>query len=285
MTDSSASSYPEFSSKRAAWLRELLRERKTRESERAFVLEAVKPVLELLRGHASSVLEIIITPAFIESADQGVLDVLAQSRVRISLCRARTFQQLSTLTTAPGLLAIVRRTHWDEDAVLARPRVLGVLGECLQDPTNVGTIIRTALAFGVDGLWLTADSADVYNPKIVRATAGALLRMPVFMVTSTRETLARFEQHGCVLVASGSSAGQGIPIRKITSLPTHVMLAVGNESRGLSSMILNRASIQFHIPVNREVESLNVASATAIALYHFTGLRGEATREGREGRG
>ncbi len=156
--------------------------------------------------------------------------MLERSAAPVYVCKDMIFNQLSDLTTSPGILAVVQQPVWDQETVFKRPRVLGFYGECLQDPANVGAIIRTAVAFGMDALWLSTDSADVFNPKVVRATAGALLRLPVFSVRGVSE----FRKRRCTILASEPPGNTSRPIRDITRLPSRAVIALGNESRGLS---------------------------------------------------
>lgn len=272
---------PELSAKKAAAIRDLLRDKKARDAERAFVLEGRKPILELLRTHASALLEIVVARWVLERGDPTVTQALAQAKVPVSLCRDHVFEQMSAVTTGQGMLAIVRKTEWDEAAILGRPQVMGILGESLQDPTNVGAIARTALAFGIDGLWLTADSADVYGPKVVRGTAGAIMKLPLFVGERVDELVERFARQGCVVLAADPSSRRTMSIRDIGSIPARAMLAFGNESRGLSEAVLKRAAIRFHIPVSRGVESLNVAASAAIAAFYFSALPKESAGERR----
>src|SRR5579885_740649 len=162
---------------RAAAIRELLRDRKAREAERAFVLEAVKPILELLDRDSPLLLALVVTREFVDRAEPAVLARLERAAARVSLCPERAYRKLSDLTSAPGLLAVVRSPAWDEAKLFRRTRLLGLYGEGLQDPANVGAIIRTALAFEADALWLSPDSADPLSPKVVRAAAGAVVSL------------------------------------------------------------------------------------------------------------
>jgi len=274
--------YPELTAKKAAAIRNLLRDKKVRDAERAFVLEGRKPILELLRTHASALLEIAVARSVLERGDPAVTQALAHVKVPVSLCRDQAFDQISAVTTGQGMLAIVRKIEWDEAAILGRPQVLGIFGEAIQDPTNVGAIVRTALAFGVDGLWLTAESADVYGPKVVRGTAGAIMKLPTFVGQSGDALLERFARQHCAVLAADPSSRRTVSIRDIGSIPARAVLAFGNESRGLSEAVLKRAAIRFHIPVSRGVESLNVAASAAIAAFYFSALPKESAGEGRE---
>ena len=275
-------SFPNLSAAKAALIRDLLRHKRTREAERAFVVEGTKQISELLRGNSPALLAVVVTPTFLEKSHQAMLSALDQSHAAVYTCRDTTFEKLSDVSASQGILAIVRQPEWDQETILRQPRVFGIYGECLQDPANVGAIIRTALAFHADALWLSPDSADAFNPKVVRATAGALLMLPVFTLTD----IGFFAQHRCTLVAAEPPRKGGRGIRAITSLPSRAILALGNESRGLSETTLKEAPLRFHIPVNPTVESLNVAASAAIALFYLSGLpRDERKAKGVERKG
>lgn len=260
--------FPNLSSAKAALIRDLLRHKRTREADRAFVIEGAKPILELLRGKSPALLAVVATSTFLEKNRQAFGHALDQTRVSVYTCHDTSFEKLSDVSTSQGVLAIVRQPEWDQEVILRRPSVFGIYGEGLQDPANVGGIIRTALAFHADALWLSPDSADTFNPKVVRATAGALLKLPVFPL----KDIALLTRHGCALVAAEPPSKGGPGIRSIISLPSRAILALGNESRGLSQATLKQAAFRFHIPVNQAIDSLNVAASAAIAVFYLSGL-------------
>ncbi len=260
--------FPSLPAATASLIRDLLRHREAREAEQAFVLEGAKSVFEVLRSRASAVKVLVVTPAFLHKQRQRLERALERREVGRYVCRETTFEKLSDVEQAQGILAVVRKPKWDEETVLAQPLMLGLFGERLQDPANVGAIIRTAAAMGLSAVWLTVDSADPFNPKVVRATAGTLLRLPIFR----RNDPSWFRDRGCAVLAAEPHDRRAKAIREIRELPARAVLAVGNESRGLSEATLNLAAIRFYIPLERGVESLNVAAAVAIAAFYFTGL-------------
>lgn len=256
-----------LSAAKAALIRELLRDRKTRDAERLLVVEGVKPVRELVQAKDPLLQAVVASAALLDKHDDWPR-LCARSAAPLYICRTPVFEKLSELQTAAGVLAIVRQPAWDQDAVFARPRLFGLYGEALQDPTNVGAIVRTALGFGLDALWLSPDSADVFNPKVVRTSAGAVLRWPVFSL----HDMELFGRHGCTLLAAEPPRKESAGIRELTVLPARAILAVGNESRGLSPRVLARAAVRFHIPLAGGVESLNVAASVAVAAFYLSAL-------------
>ena len=145
---------------------------------------------------------------------------------------------------------------------------MGIFGEQLQDPANVGAIIRTAAALNASALWLTPDSADVYHPKVVRATSGVLLALPIFVARDVSGLI----RQGCQIFTAEVTGDRTVSIDEIHQVPGKLVLAVGNESRGLSAQIRGLATTRFTIPLSRDVESLNVAATVAIATFYFSRL-------------
>jgi TrmH family RNA methyltransferase len=268
MAEHKRSSFPELPAAKAALIRELALHKQVRDTEQAFVLEGAKPILELLRMKSPAVLAVVVTTTYLDTSNHALQHALAQQGAKVLVCRESTFAKMSDLTTAQGILAVLRKPAWHEDDIFTKPQVLGIYGESLQDPTNVGTIIRTASAFGLDALWLSTESADPFNPKIVRATAGTLLKLPVL---STNDA-SRFTKHACSILAADASGKRTRRLDEIATIPAKSVIALGNESRGLSQPTLEQAALRFHIPISQEVESLNVAVSAAIAAYHFSRL-------------
>ncbi|MSR24913.1 MAG: RNA methyltransferase [Nitrospiraceae bacterium] len=266
MTTADYSSFAELTATQSSRIKRLLKEKQARDAEQVFVMEGAKPIRELLRVKSPAIEAVVVTQPYLDTCEPAVRRSLEAQRVY--LCRNTLFEKLSDATTSQGILAVIKKPSWEQAGIFKRPQMLGIYGECLQDPTNVGTIIRTAAAFGLDGLWLSADSVDVFNPKIVRATAGTLLKLPVFIVKDAGN-LARFQ---CTLLAADSTGKHARRLDEITSISTKTIIAVGNESRGLSSDTLRAAAIRFHIPISQDAESLNVAASAAIAAFYFSRL-------------
>jgi len=251
-----------------SYIRDVIKTKRARDRERVFVLEGPKPILELLHSNPHHVVTVVVVPAFLDRQPPAFRQQLLRSDCALHTCPEERLAQLSDVESSSGVLAIVRQPEWNQSVVLAQPRILGLYGDMLQDPTNIGTIIRTAAGLNVSGLWLPPHSVDVYNPKVVRATAGALFQLPIFSDTAIEHLL----KQDCVILAADAASNGSLPIRSIQSLPTRTIVAIGSESRGLSDATVRAAKLRFTIPLKPGVESLNVAAAAAIALFHLSGL-------------
>jgi len=265
-------SLPSLTRSQGAHIRELLLDKHVRAQDGAFIVEGAHAVRDILTRYPEHILTLVTAQGYLPKDEhRGRLVRLASLTQQYS-CSDIQFSKLSDLNAPQGILAVVRQPTWDEGKVLSQPTVLGIFGEHLQDPTNVGAIIRTAAALNASALWLTQESVDVYHPKVVRATSGVLLALPIFTVTD----VSGLTRQGCQVFAAEVTGEGTVPIDEIHQVPRKLVFAVGNESRGLSPQIRQQATTRFTIPLRRDVESLNVAATVAIATFYFSRLpRGE----------
>jgi TrmH family RNA methyltransferase len=167
---------------------------------------------------------------------------------------------IATTVQPDGVIATAKRS----DTMQVPFTGLLLALETVQDPGNLGTMIRTAAAASASGLWLSADSVDLDNPKVLRASAGQWFRLPMAVSADLKDTVTLAKQAGMQIVATLSSATLTywqVDWRK----PTLILL--GNEGAGLSASLAAMADLEVRIPLNPGVESLNVAIAAALMLY------------------
>jgi TrmH family RNA methyltransferase len=262
------STLPALTRAQGARVRALLQDKRVRAEEHTFVVEGAKAVGDLVLRFPEHILTLVMTPTYLAREEGATRRLRHENTAKQYSCSEPLFKKLSDLDAPQGILAVVRQPTWDEEKILCQSTILGIFGERLQDPTNVGAIIRTAAALNVDALWLTPESADVYNPKVVRAVSGALLSLPTFEAHDVSGLI----QRGCQVYAADASGRGTSPIHEIGEAPRKLILAVGSEGRGLSQASRKATALRFTIPLSRDVESLNVAAAVAISVFHFSRL-------------
>ncbi len=189
---------------------------------------------------------------------------LAQAE-QIELVSGAVLNSIASTVTPDGVVATApRRNAWQEAASQPGNVIsLGIMLETLQDPGNLGTIIRTAAAAGSDGLWLSPDSVNLENPKVLRASVGQWFRLPMATV-DIAEKAQQLKQQGVQIVATTATAE--LDYWALDLLKPTVFL-MGNEGAGLSTALMAGASVAVKVPVMAGVESLNVAVSTALLLY------------------
>ncbi len=194
---------------------------------------------------------------------------------------ARVLDALSPVRTPSGIVALAVRAERSDDELwgAAVPLVVGVVD--VQDPGNVGAIVRAAEAGGATGVVTTPGSADPFGWKALRGAMGSAFRLPVVRAQSIDAIVDRARHHGMRIVAS---VGRGAtPLNDVTlSGPT--LLLVGSEGRGLPDDAVAAADQRVSIPMAPPVESLNVAVATALLVYEARRQRQTANREGAKAR-
>jgi TrmH family RNA methyltransferase len=164
-------------------------------------------------------------------------------------------------TGGPHLRPAVGRKCGDEAALPATPLILGCAG--LQDPGNLGTIIRSAEAFGASGVLTTEGTVSSANPKVARASAGSVFRLPVIKLP-VNQILAALEENSIRLAVTSSHLGR--PVHEI-DLTLRTAIFIGSEGQGVPRILLDAADDAILIPHSPKVESLNAAIAASILLY------------------
>lgn len=188
------------------------------------------------------------------------------------------FAKISDTETPQGVLAVVRqKTDSLEELLSARnssdpaEAELFLLLENLQDPGNLGTILRSSEGAGVTAVILSADSVDRYNPKVIRSTMGAIFRLPVLVTEDLQETIAVLKRSK-IRVYAAHLDSESLPYdRADWSGPSAVL--IGNESKGLSDAVTACADEKVHIPMLGQVESLNAAVAASLIAFEAARVR------------
>ena len=190
-------------------------------------------------------------------------------RDKIEALKAETvadniFAKMSDTKTPQGVLALVRMQRKSLEEVLKGGASCFLAVESLQDPGNLGTMLRAGEGAGLSAILANRGTVDVYNPKLVRATMGSIFRIPVVYVDDFREALLTLAREGIRLYAAALQAS--VPYDSI-EYPEKTAFLIGNEAAGLSEEAIAAANQSIHIPMLGQVESLNAAVAASILLY------------------
>lgn len=233
-----------------------LQQRKFREEYGLFVVEGVKMVNELLQSDWE-------VQTICSTADWVVPEGAASRGFDHYTVNQKELERMSSMRNPDRVLAVVKQPQsqtipdeWPKGLVLALDDV--------RDPGNLGTILRSAEWFGVALVVLSGQSVERWNRKVVQASMGSVLRVPVITTSLTEAVKSYKEQGGEVIgaVLDGDPLGAG-------SLPTDGMLVMGSESHGLSDEVSELLTKRVRIPSFGQAESLNVAMATGILLYEY----------------
>lgn len=244
-----------------------LHHRKNRDLSGRFLVEGIRTVETALRAGAP-VEEIVYVPNLLEGARGEHLFALARARgIPLTTVSERVLDAIADTKTPSGVVAVARIERPDFRHLVDSAPTL-VVADRIQDPGNLGTIIRIADAAGIAGVLVTPGSVDPYNPKTVRASAGSLFHLPVVDLGEEEEVeaLALLQRRG-VKVLVADARGERVYTEVDYSPP--VALVLGNEASGVSEVWRAHSLLTLRIPIFGKAESLNVASAAAILLYEL----------------
>jgi TrmH family RNA methyltransferase len=241
-----------------------LQRRKARERQHRFVAEGVRTV-EALLASGLPVDGLLVTTGVREQARGGALVAAAEGRgIPVSLVTEAELESAADTDSPQGVLAVApipERVLQAPEGPVSRILVL----DGLQDPGNVGTVIRTAAALGVTATVALPGTVDLWNAKVVRSTMGALFVHPA--VPMSWEAFAEFAATHAVPIWAADT--DGVPLDQVTtaSLPAHLALVVSNEGAGLSAQVSAAVTSRVAIRMTPGIESLNVAVAAGILLH------------------
>lgn len=238
-----------------------LAKRGVRDSRRRFIVEGAMGVGEALVTGAP------VTSVMVDSAKDAYeeLATLARRRkVPVIEISSQIMNAISGATTPPGILAICEYIDLEPPLLLARPLELVVVLAGVRDPGNAGTIIRSASAVGADAIFLGDETVDVYNPKVIRATAGAVFRLPLARNVEVPWLLEELERRGFRRLAADP---KGEVVYDQVDMRNKIALILGNEASGVNPVVAEAVDARVAIPMKGGLDSLNVGMAAAVLLF------------------
>lgn len=242
-----------------------LKIRKYRIREALFVVEGPKQVVEAETSRYDLKYLVVRQDRLGCLKDYDLFDRVDRYACTVISMDERLFKQISDTENNQGILAVLSYEPLSEkDFMMEVPSGSNVLVlDKLQDPGNIGTIIRTAEGAGFKGIILLKGSGDVFSPKSIRAAGGAMLRMPVTMINDAATLRSLSCEFSKRLIVSDVESGLAY---YDVDLSENIFLVMGNEGHGVSKEILDMADIRINIPTDGALESLNVATAGAVLM-------------------
>lgn len=236
-----------------------LNTKKGRLKAQAFLLEGSRLVFDAFNSGAK-IRYFIASDAYVEKTEH-----LDEKMLRIKTIQIpnKLFMQISETDSPQGIMAVAEFQNYDERSILSSAKRVMIL-ENIQDPGNIGTIIRTSDACGFDAVLVSEDSVDIYNPKVIRSTMGSIFHLPVIATKDFYNALKILKENGLTLVAGHTR--HSIPCWE-ADLSNNIAIIIGNEGNGVSDKLLNYADINIMIPMNKRAESLNAAAAASVLIY------------------
>lgn len=241
---------------------------KERRKSGIFLAEGIKMFQE---APEDNIVEVYVSEVQVPTLQQTVQVWSKLQQLGYETVSEEVFAKMSDTQTPQGILTVLRQPEYQLEQLLDAENPLLLVLENLQDPGNLGTIVRTGEGAGITGVIMSKQTVDIFNPKVIRATMGSIYRVPFVYVEDLQETLARMHDKGIHTYAAHL---QGEAYYDSFSFKEPTAFLIGNEGNGLSREVADRAEQYLKIPMEGQVESLNAAIATALLMYEAHRQRG-----------
>lgn len=238
----------------------LKKQAKFRRQEQVFLAEGFKMTEEALRN--GRVQTIYVSEDAGEEWEEKLPHI--SNDIPVVQVSSSIFRELSDTATPQGVMAVVEMPSYDRETIVEKEDAALICLEDIRDPGNLGTIFRTAEGAGMSAVVLSGGCVDLFNPKVVRATMGALFRQPFYQVEDMTEEVRRLRDSGFSVYAGAPDAGQEYTA---CFYEGKTGILIGNEANGLCRETMALANERIRIPMEGELESLNAAVSAALLMY------------------
>ena len=242
---------------------QLLNKPKQRRTQNVFVVEGIRMAVEAPR---EKLREIYVSESFWKKKEnQEILSTFP--RELLEVVSDEVFRKMSDTVTPQGILCVVERIEYALLDLLeqkgAKQGTYLVL-EDIQDPGNLGTMLRTGEGAGISGIMMSKGCVDIYNPKTIRSTMGSVYRVPFCYVEDMQKLMTVLKEHGITTYAAHL---EGTKFYDKVKYSGGTAFLIGNEGNGLSEELTKAAKVKIKIPMEGKVESLNAAISASILMY------------------
>lgn len=244
-------------------LLQLQKKNKARNEEKVFVVEGLRMFVEVPKENVEKV---YVSEHFYNKKKQEInfdkfpMEILSDS----------VFKHVSDTQTPQGILCVVRQQTYDLNKFLNLKNPHFMVLDNLQDPGNLGTIVRTAEGAGVDAVFMSRDCVDIYNPKTIRSTMGSIYRMPTIYIEDTLQLLEKFREKNIKSYAAHLDGERSYDQENYCA---GTAILIGNEGNGLRDEVAQKADRWVKIPMCGQVESLNAAIAASVLMFEVARQR------------
>ena len=239
-----------------------LKDKKERDISREYLIEGVKLIKEAIQEKAK--IEKIIVCDECERTEIISQDLMYEiAKYDCIYVTKKIFEYITEVKTPQGILAIIKKESNEKKIDYNQDIIIALDG--IQDPGNLGTILRTVDSVGLKQILVSKDTADCYNPKVVRSTMGAIFRVKVIECEDLEKTLKEMKKHKYSILTTSLQTENSIYDVKYKK----DVIVIGNEANGVTEKIQNLADKKVKIPMLGKTESLNASVATGVILYEY----------------
>lgn len=237
---------------------------KHRRKEGLFIAEGVRICMDAMRSKAE-IAVFFVTEAAVQRNPEEYARLSAYSAKTVAVT-PELFAQISDTQTPQGFLCLVKTLDksCQFDTIKANGKIIAL--DQMQDPNNLGTVLRSAEAFGIDGIVMSSDCCDIFSPKVVRGSMGAVFRIP-FLICDTVDGF--LDDNPQITFFAAVVDKDATPVTEVC-FPPPCAVVIGNEGNGLSAATVDACKQRITIPMNGKAESLNASVAASVLIWEMT---------------
>ena len=239
-----------------------LKDKKYRDQSNEYVIEGIKLVEEAINENAK-IKQIVICEECTKTQEISKKLMYEIASFDCIYVTENVFNNITEVKNPQGILAVIERKNSENEINYNEDIIVALDG--IQDPGNLGTILRTVDSIGLKQILVSKETADVYNPKVVRSTMGAIFRVKVIECEDLEKTLKEIKKHKYEIVVTSLQTNESIYDIEYNKK----VIVIGNEANGVSKEIQEMSDKKVKIPMLGKTESLNASVATGVVLYEY----------------
>lgn len=255
------------SNARVKRLGNLIKKKKVRDAEKVYIVEGIRMFKEVPKEELR---EVYVSESFYKKEKDVIEEVLQGSSVKPELLTDSVYAHISDTKSPQGILCVIDQKEYTLEKIIREDNPHMIVLEHLQDPGNLGTIFRTAEAAGVTGIIMDKGCVDIYNPKTIRSTMGAIYRVPFVYVDDLHLAINKLKEKDISVYAAHLEESVDYDEPDYTN---GTAFLIGNEGNGLMKETANLADSYIKIPMTGQVESLNAAIAATVLMFEVSRQR------------
>ena len=239
-----------------------LKEKKYRDLENSYVVEGIKLVKEAIE-EKQVIKQIVVCEECISNGELDKDTLYEIAKYNLLYVTKKVFDLITDVKTPQGILAVIEKNNNDKDIDFSQDIIIALDG--VQDPGNLGTILRTADSANLNQIILSKNSADPYNPKVVRSTMGAIYRINIIQSENLAQTLQQIKKNNYKVMVTSLDTKHSI----YNVSYDRKIIVIGNEANGVTQEVQEIADEKVKIPMLGKTESLNASVAAGIMIYEY----------------
>ena len=239
-----------------------LKDKKYRDESNEYIIEGVKLIEEAVKENAK-IKKIIICEDTTRTYEIPTNIMLEIAKYECVYVTDKIFNSITQVTNPQGIMAIIEKNSDDAEIDFTQDIIISL--DDVQDPGNLGTILRTVDSIGLNQIIVSKETADAFNPKVVRSTMGAIFRVKIIEVDNLQDTIKQIKKHHFKLMVTSLQTRNSIYDIEFKKK----IIVIGNEANGVSKEIQDMADEKAKIPMLGKTESLNASVAAGIVMYEY----------------